>query len=171
SLTSAAQLVQKVRFAREALVLAAFGQVLVDTALRLLLVVVLLVAFGVRVPLSAAWLPVILMPLSLLTLGVGAVLAVLNAVVRDVTAALTVALQLGMLLTPVVYPRPESWPWAALNYVNPVSGFVVASHDVVGRGALTLPTALATSSLCSVLALMVGWRIFRLAQPFLAERI
>src|SRR6185436_1811124 len=138
---------------------------LIDTVIRLALFGALLVIFGVVPKVSVLLVPLAMAPLVLLALGIGFVLTVLNALARDVSTGVTMALQVGMLLTPVVYPPPTTWPFVLINYVNPVSAFVIAAQDLVVRGRLTMPATLAASTLLGALAFVMGWRLFRLAQP------
>lgn len=171
SLTRSANLIQKMRFPREALVLAATGQSLVDAAIRAALVAVMAVLYGVRIDGSVVWVPFALIPLVLLTIGIGCVLAVLNALVRDVGNALTLFLQFAMFLTPVVYPRPTQWPHELLNYLNPVSPFVIAAQDLVTVGTLTMPGAWIGASVFGGVAFVAGLYVFRTSQPLIAERL
>ena len=171
SLTGAASVMQKMDFTREALVVASFGPTLVDTGVRVLILVPAFVWFGASAKWTAVLVPFVLVPLVLLTLGAGFILAVLNALVRDVSGAITLVLQFAMVLAPVVYPPRTTWPWVLVNYLNPVSAFIVATQDLVTRGTLTMPVPLAAASVFGVALFLAGWRLFRLAQPIVGERI
>jgi lipopolysaccharide transport system permease protein len=171
SLTSASNVIKKMNFPREALVFAALGQALVDTLIRSILLALFLVWYGVPVRWTIALIPLLFVPMLMLTLGAGFLLATLNAIIRDVSSALGLALQFAMFLTPVVYPAPKQWPFILINYLNPVSAFVVAAQDLVARGELTMPATLLSSSLFGLAMFLLGWRIFRLAQPIVGERI
>ncbi|MEW6209363.1 MAG: ABC transporter permease [Acidobacteriota bacterium] len=171
SLTSAASVIKKMNFPRESLVFAALGQSLVDTLIRSVLLALFFAWYGAPVRWTILLVPFIFVPMMMLTLGLGFLLSTLNAIVRDVSSALGLALQFAMFLTPVVYPAPKEWPFILINYLNPVSAFVIAAHDLAGRGYLTMPAALVSSSLFGVVMFLIGWRIFRLAQPIVGERI
>jgi lipopolysaccharide transport system permease protein len=171
SLTAASNVLQKMDFPRESLVVAAIGQTLVDTLIRSFLVAAVFLWYGVSVRWTALLVPLVLVPLVLLTLGVGFILSVFNALARDVSSAIALALQFGIFLAPVVYPPRTTWPELLINYLNPVSPFVVATHDLVSRGGVTMPAPLAVASLLGVLVFLFGWRLFRLAQPIIGERI
>ncbi len=171
SLTSAANVIKKMNFPREALVFAALGQALVETLIRTILLALLFIWYGIPLRWTMAFVPLIFVPLLLLTIGAGFLLATLNAIIRDVSNALGVGLQFAMFLTPIVYPAPKEWPFVLVNYLNPVSAFVTATQDWVSHGELSMPMALVSSSLFAVLLFFVGWRVFRLAQPIIGERI
>ncbi len=171
SLTGAANVIKKMNFPREALVFAALGQALVDTLIRTVLLALFFVWYGVPVRWTIALIPLLFAPMLMLTIGAGFLLSTLNAIIRDVSSALGLALQFAMFLTPVVYPAPKEWPFILINYVNPVSAFVVAAHDLASKGALTMPATLISSSLFGLLLFLLGWRVFRLAQPIVGERV
>jgi lipopolysaccharide transport system permease protein len=171
SLTASATLIGKMKFPREALLAAALGHPLFETGIRILLIIV--VAFLTRA--SFAWTivlaPLVLIPLVLLAVGVGAILAILNALVRDVSSMLYVVLPMALFLTPALYPTPTTFPAILINYLNPVSPFVVAIHDLAEHGTLTMPWALLGASLFALMVFLVGVRVFIVAQPVIAERL
>lgn len=171
SLTRAANLIQKTRFPREALVLAALGPALLDVGIRAALLVGLAAFYRVPFRWEMLLVPLAVAPLLLLTVGAGLILSIANALVRDVGNGLGIVLQFAMFLTPVVYPRPTTWPHVLLNYLNPVSPFVIAAQDLVTTGDMSMPTAWMMACVLSGLALLVGLYVFRVAQPLIAERM
>ena len=79
---------------------------------------------------------------------------------------------LGILVTPVFYPPPTSWPLSFLiNFVNPVSGYVIAARDLAATGALSHPWSYLYSVVLSILCFFAGWRLFHLLEPKVAERV
>jgi len=180
SLVQAGNLVSKINFPRECLVFASFGGVLCDVLIRAALVTVVFGWYAAhpmpnREPLEVAWtivfLPLVLAPLMLLTLGLGFLLSLCHALVRDTATALSVALWLLFFLVPIIYPPPRHWPKVLVNDLNPVSAFLTAAHDVTVVGEITRPASFAMACLVAVLVFFLGWRVFRIAQPLLAERV
>lgn len=171
SLTGSSNLLSKLNFPRESLVLSSQGPVLFDFLLRLLLVAVMFLWFNAPVVWTVVFLPVILVPLMLLVLGLGFVLSAFNALIRDTGNALTTILGLFFFLVPVIYPPPKSWPVVLINDLNPVSAVMIAAHDITVAGMLSRPLGFFVACLISVTIFFSGWRIFRLAQPIIAERI
>lgn len=180
SLVQAGNLLTKINFPRECLIFASFGGVLFDVLLRALLVAGVFWWYAAhpaanREPLELAWtivfLPLVLIPLVLLTLGLGFLFSLAHALVRDTAAALTMALGLFFFLVPVIYPPPRHWPKILVNDLNPVSAILTAAHDVTVVGEITRPASFAMACLAGALVFFLGWRIFRLAQPIMAERV
>jgi lipopolysaccharide transport system permease protein len=171
SLTGAGHLLSKLNFPRESLVFSAMGTVLFDLALRCFLLAIVFLWFGVPVKWTVLFFPAVLIPLMILVLGLGFFLSTFNALIRDIGTALATVLGLFFFLVPVIYPPPQSWPQVLLNDYNPVAAILIAAHDVTVVGMLTRPSGFVIACLVSVVIYFSGWRIFRLAQPIVAERI
>jgi len=104
SLISNANLVKKVYFPRELLVVSTVGALLVTFAIELAVLSVILLAFGNMV---LTWIPMVLVLVALETcfvLGIALVLAPLNVYLRDVKHFVAIALQLAFYSAPIVYP-------------------------------------------------------------------
>jgi lipopolysaccharide transport system permease protein len=170
SLVAAGSLITKINFPRETLVIAAFGQALFESAIRVLLVAGGFVIFRVEPAWTFVFVPLAIMPLALLTLGLGFILALLNGVVRDAGQAIGFILMFWMFLTPVVYPAPEgsTQTWSVLN---PVTPFINAALDLTCSGALRNPGPYLLASGFAFAVFMLGWRVFHLTEPRIAERI
>jgi lipopolysaccharide transport system permease protein len=162
SLASAGSLVSKVNFPKEALVMAAIGHPLLDFMIRLILVTIVFVWYGVPLKAQMIFVPFILLPAILLAIGLSFVLSIINLVLRDIGNILGLALTFGIFLAPVLYPPPTTWPSSLVNILNPFSPLLIASQDVIAYGSLSRPQAFVFSCLFSVLVFLVGWRLFRL---------
>jgi homopolymeric O-antigen transport system permease protein len=162
SLASAGSLVSKVNFPKEALVLAAIGHPLLDFIIRLVLVALVFIWYGVPFKAQMIFVPFILLPAILLAIGLSFVLSIINLVLRDIGQILGMSLTFGMFLAPVLYPPPTTWPSSLINILNPFSPLLIASQDVIAHGSLSQPQAFLFSCLFSVLVFLVGWRLFRL---------
>ena len=104
SLIVNANLVKKVYFPRELLVVSSVGALLVTFAIELAVLSAILLGFGNMV---LPWLPMVLVVVVLETcfvLGIALVLAPLNVYLRDVKHFVSIALQLAFYSAPIVYP-------------------------------------------------------------------
>lgn len=172
SMVSASSMLTKINFPKEVLVFSAVGQTIFEFSIRIPLLMIVFVWVGFMPKITILMIPLILLPLLFLVVGVGFFLALLNAVTRDIGNALGIIMYLGFFITPIIYPPPTSWPMSFLiNYVNPISSFVTASRDLLIKGSITNPTIYLSSVILSFLIFLVGWRIFHLTEPKIAERI
>ena len=172
SLVAAGNMLTKINFPIEVLVFSSMGQTLFDFLIRipLLGIIFLWVGFFPKPTILISFL--ILIPLVFLTLGMGFFLSLLNSVTRDIGSALGIIMNLGMFVTPIIYPPPETWPLSFLiNFINPVSGFVTTLRDFMASGHITNPESYLLSSIIGFLIFFLGWRLFHLTEPKIAERI
>ena len=80
-------------------------------------------------------LPVLLIAQGVLVLVLAYILAILTAAVRDTAQVLAFALQVGIFLSPVLFPVtlfPEQWRWVL--YANPMSAIVQAYQAILLSG-------------------------------------
>ena len=161
----------KVNFPREALVLAGVGEVLFASLIRLVLLIVALFWFGIHPPWTAMWFPLGLLALIGMGIALGMLITPLAILYHDVGQALPFVLYLWMFLTPVIYPVPATWSRSFLVLLNPVSAVLDTTRDWLFSGSPQyLSGFLAVSSL-TVLVLLAGWLLYRLALPILIERM
>ena len=174
ALVGAGPLLRKIYFPAYAPVAGNAVSVLVQTAIELglLLTVYLLLD-------NMSWTVLLVPPLLLLlaafSLGVGLVLAILNARFRDVSHLAGVALALLFYASPIIYPidyvtaHYQEHPWLRVYEWNPVTVFVESFRDVLYD--LRVPTAsrLAYLVVVSAAVLIGGWSYFRAASRDVSE--
>jgi lipopolysaccharide transport system permease protein len=127
SLVTNANLIRKVYFPRVALPAASALAGILDFAIAS--VVLLAMMFYYDIPLSFGLLlwPVLLLPMILLTVGVGMFLSALNVKYRDIKYVIPFLIQTLLFVTPIIYPRSMvSGGFQYLLYLNPLSGLIDA---------------------------------------------
>ncbi len=125
SLVGNSNLITKVYFPRMIIPIASVGAGLVDFAIAFGLLVVLMVYYSVGITINILMLPVLILLISVLAIGIGMWMSALNVKYRDIRYALPFAIQIGMFLTPIIYPTsivPEKWQW--LLALNPLTGII-----------------------------------------------
>lgn len=108
---------------------------LVTQAFALVVFAVFLLATRGTVPLTTLWLPVLLIPQLLFTLGVSWFLAALGVYVRDLSQVIGYLLTLWFFLTPICYPE-ASLPATAVPILekNPIFILVRGFRDILLEG-------------------------------------
>lgn len=186
SIANAGTLVSKIYFPRETLVISSVGTALFNGAVRLVVVALMFAVVGFMPHPAALSIPLILLPMVLLAIGVGFLLAILNTMMQDVAKLIEFGFQFGMFLAPTVYPTPslasalaadtgQGVNWQLVLYwlhtINPVTHFIHAIHHTIEYGWFTPSPAFLASTVLSFLAFLAGWRIFHMCEPLLAERL
>lgn len=127
SIVGNAGIVKRVRLPVELLPASAVLSALVNFLLSLVVLVIVLAAFGPRHPEGLVYLPALAFVQTVMSLGLAYLLAALNVFFRDVQHILSVLLMAWYFLTPVLFPvsivtDPER---AALLYLNPMTAVIV----------------------------------------------
>lgn len=118
------------------------------------------------------WLPVLLAPQLLLTLGASWLVASLGVFLRDTAQALTLALMVWMYLTPIIYPEsvvPERY--RALLALNPFTHLVRSYRNCLLEGAAPDWPGLAYFTLCALLTFLLGYWWFARTRKNFADVI
>ncbi len=169
--TAAKAMLAKINFPREALILAKLGQVFFNFAIKLFLIVGLFIWFQMPVTWSVVLAPVALIHLVMLGTFLGLLLAPLGALYQDFSNGLTLVTGLWLFLTPVVYPVPSSGTFGTLVKLNPVTPLLVTTRELATTGILSDPQGFWVVSLLAIVGLLLAWLIYRLAIPFVVERM
>ncbi len=160
----------KIGFPWESLLIAGWGEVIVEAVVFLIVLAAVYVVFGMGLINLIVAIPLVAVLLSL-GAAIGLVTAPLGILYDDVPRALNVATYLLFFLTPVVYPPPTSMPGLLTVVANPISVLIVTSREIMTAQPVTFP-ALATSvAVCSLIVLVLGWIVFRLAVPHLVSKL
>jgi|SRR5215467_1005117 len=171
SLVGNQQLVSKVYFPRMFIPLASIGALFLDLLLGLVLVAVLMLYYHQRLSSQLIWLPLFIFGSFLAASGVGLALSALNVLFRDVKYIVPYCIQMGLFVTPVIYPLHYlPLRWQILIGLNPMAGMVLGfRYALLGS---RLPWSLASISFgVSVGLFITGLLIFRRIERFFADVI
>ncbi|MBC7931040.1 MAG: ABC transporter permease [Rubrivivax sp.] len=171
AVANAKQMLTRINFPREAIVLAKLGEVFFNFAVKLVLIVAVFVWYDVPVTRAAFLAPAALVTLIVLGTFLGLLLAPVGALYQDVANGLTVFTSLWLFLTPVVYPVPAVGTFAAIVKANPVTPLLVTTRELATTGVVSDPYRFLAVSAAALVGLLVTWVIFRLAMPFVIERV
>ena len=167
-----ANLVKRVVFPLETLpmakVLAALAQQLIGTVV--LIVAALLVQGTVHATLL--WLPALLLPQVLLTLGAAWFIAALGVYVRDIVQGVGLALMIWLYLTPIIYPEsavPEKY--RAIVNLNPFTPLVRCYRRILLEGHAPDWAGLGYFAAFSVLIFLAGYWWFARTRKGFADVI
>ncbi|WP_442854721.1 ABC transporter permease [Fischerella sp. PCC 9605] len=171
AVTTAKPMLARVNFPREALILAKLGEVFFNFAIKLILIVALFIWFRVPVSWTVILTPVALIHLVLLGTFIGILLAPLGVLYQDVSKGLTLITGFWLFLTPVVYPVPSEGTFGFLVKLNPVTPLLVTARELATTGVVSEPLRFWVVSAITLLGLLLTWIAFRLAMPFVVERV
>jgi lipopolysaccharide transport system permease protein len=164
-------LVSKVYFPRVFIPLGAIGALLVDLLLSLTLFGGMMVYYHWPLTREILWLPVFIVGAVMTSAGAGLTLSALNVSFRDVKYAVPFLVQIGLFLTPVIYPaRYLSHRAQILMGLNPMAGVVIGfRHALLGSEGSWEVMGLSLG--ISVLLFVSGLFIFRRMEDRFADII
>jgi lipopolysaccharide transport system permease protein len=171
SVLAAKQMLARVNLPREAILMSALLQVGFACLVRLTLLAGVLVFFRIAPAPTAFLFPLGIGALIMAGFIIGLFLTPLGLLYTDVQHALPITTTFLMLLTPVVYPPPVAGVAAAIAGLNPLTPLVSATRDWLVLGNSPHWPALALIGAASVISLICGWVIFRIAMPHIIARL
>jgi lipopolysaccharide transport system permease protein len=171
AVTLAKPMLARVNFPREAIILAKLGEVFFNFAIKLILIVALFIWFRVPITWTVILAPVALIHLILLGTLVGTLLSPLGILYQDVQKGLTMITGFWLFLTPVIFPVPTQGTFAKLVQLNPVTPLLVTTRELATTGVLSNPFGFWVVSILTICGLFLTWIAFRLAMPYVIERV
>lgn len=171
SLVGNQSLVSKVYFPRVFIPLASIGALLLDLLISLLLLFVLMFYYGWPLSLDGLLMPFYLVGALIASSGLGLILSALNVRFRDVKYAVPFFIQMGLFVSPVIYPL-EYIParYQLLLGLNPMSGMIVGFRHAVLGGPMNWPLV-TISAVTSIALFVAGLFIFRRTERRFADII
>jgi lipopolysaccharide transport system permease protein len=168
---AARSLLTRINFPREALLLSGLMQVGFSFLVRLALLALVLIWFQIALPTTAILFPVGILALVLAGFVIGLALTPFGLLYGDVQQALPILTTLLMLLTPVLYPVPETGLAAAVAALNPLTPLVVNTRDWLTTGQIAPVSGFIVVSATASALLLLGWICYRVALPHLVARL
>lgn len=166
-------LITKTYFPRLLLPLAAVTTPLIDFVIGWVCLVVFSIAFGE--PIHAGWFvaPAIAILVTLMSFAVGVWTSMLNALYRDLMSLVPFALQIGLLITPVIWETqlliPEKWRTVAA--INPMVT-IIGLFRTAWFGQPSPTAAMMAVSTISLLAVLFsGLWFFRRNEDLVADSV
>lgn len=171
AVAEAKPMLAKINFPREALILAKAGEVFFNFGIKLFLIIGLFLWFWVPVSWTVILAPVALIHLIGLGTAIGLWLSPLGALYQDISRAIPLIMTPWLLLTPVIYPPPTTGWFSVLVNLNPVTPLLVTIRDLTTLGNVSDVVGFWLASGLMLILLLSGWVFYRLAMPFIIERM
>ncbi len=171
SLITNANLVTKIYFPKEIFPFAAVLSQLFDFAIAAAVLMVLLGLAGVQPTVQWVWLPLILAVLIVMVMGLGTLLSAAALFFRDVRYLVEVALTFAIFFTPVFYDVSMFPGYEPYLLLNPVAPLFEGLNRVIIHQEVPSVRWLLYSSAVALLLFVMGYVLFKKAEPLFAESI
>lgn len=172
SLVADSDLLSKVYFPRLALPLARVLALTLDLCIAMTVLLVVMVLYGVSFSWTALLVPAFILLALIAALGFGCLLSALNVRYRDIATATPLVIQIGLFISPIIYPSeivPGAWKY--LYAANPMVTVIEGLRwSLLGHPDPNL--AVYGISVASALMLFAaGFIYFRRTEQFFADVI
>jgi len=121
--------------------------------------------------------PLLIVLITLFSLGIGLALSVYNVYYRDVNYLVGIGMNLLFYATPIIYPitaipeQAAGLPLRAIFELNPIAQFVAWSRDIFWAGTWPSAASFAAVIAVSVLTFVVGLAIFNRKSLDIAQEL
>lgn len=171
-LMSNADLVMRTNIPRIALAITGMANIAYSICINFVVLMILLVAFRILPAWTAIFYPLSLLPLLVLGMGIGLLLAVIGTVARDISTIVMTGFNLLMFVTPVIYSTNFDNPTLRqIVQINPLAYLVDEPRNIFFLGYVASPLGYALSSLFGLAILAIGMHGFYLIKDYAAERL
>lgn len=170
-MTEARPILTKIYFPREALIMAAFYEVVFTFSIRLVLMAAVLIIYKVPVKLLILLSPIGVF--SLILLGVMFSLLIIPGIIlyKDFEKGLPLIMQMWFFLTPVIFSPLKEGAHHILYYLNPVIPLLNSTREMITTGVITGLDLSVPIVILSSLLFFIGLLLYRIALPHLIGRI
>ncbi len=164
-------MISKLNFPRESLLLVGVGEVIFDLLIRLLLLIPAFLIFGVAFHSSMLFAPIAILGLILFGMSLGLLIMPLGSLYQDVGRFIGMAMPFWMILTPIIYVPFSTFPGSLLNWLNPASPLLLLSRDWLLLGGTEHLTAGLIFGIGTIPIVLIGLIVYRISIPVLVERM
>ena len=171
SLVRASTMIIRINFPKKVLVFAAIGKSLISFLFQFVIVLLLFLSYGIAASSSILLLPIFMIPMLLLTVGLGFIASLLNSIMRDVGNLLSILIMFLMFCTPVLYSTPTVGKFAELTMYNPLFYLVSVPRELILTGSTSLGVNYLASSVLSFVVFLTCLVAFHVTETRIAERI
>lgn len=164
-------LIKKVYFPRIVLPLSAFVPAGVDFLVAAAMLAAVMLFYGILPTFGLLALPLLMIATLVVSAAISLWLSALNGIYRDVQFAVPFALQLGMMVSPVVYETEAVVPqeWQSVYYLNPLAGLLQCYRSALLGSPLPSTLSLAMSCIGVFVLLLGGLLYFRRMERYFAD--
>ena len=170
SLVNHTQLITKVYFPREILPLTYIVAAVFDFALGLIALAALMAWYEVAVTPAVLFVLPLVVLMAAWSLAISLITSAIQVRWRDIGVAMPVIVQIGLFVSPVIYPLevvPASW--RPLYLLNPMAGIIQSFRDVLLRGERPEGGPLLFAIAVTVAVLPVAYLFFKRAEATMAD--
>jgi lipopolysaccharide transport system permease protein len=170
--TANRSIVTKIKFPYEALIISGIYQAFFNSAIKIALLIVGLILLGyVNFDYHLLLFPFAVLALILAGTALGLFLTPVGMLYSDISKGLPLVFQYFMFLTPAVYAVPKTGVFADIIAYNPITPLLVTARNWLTGFPSEVFNQFIWVTAFFLFLLFIGWVMYRVAMPFLIERM
>ncbi len=169
--TAGRSMLSKLNFPREAILVAGIYKILFNSGIKVALLLVAIMLFGIVPGWNLLLFPLGLLSLILVGFTLGLLITPIGMLYTDVGRIIPMVMPLLMYLSPVVFPMPKAGWTVRLFELNPMTPLILTTRDWLTGFHPEYFGYFLVVNVIAVALLLVVWVIYRLAMPILIERM
>jgi lipopolysaccharide transport system permease protein len=171
SLVKAGSMIVKINFSKKSLIIASTGQSIISFLIQFIMLCILFIYYRIPPNIKILFIPLLIIPVMLLTFGIGFILSLINGVMRDVGNALSTLITFLMFVTPVLYAKPTTGILSKMTNYNLLHYLISTPRDLILTGRTAEWKGFSISCIISCIVFVICLVTFHLTETRVAERI
>ncbi len=168
---AARSMLTRISFPREAILVSGLMQVGFSFLVRIVLLGAVFAVYDLAPAATAPLFLVGMLMVALTGFTIGVILMPVGLLYGDVQQGLPMASTFLMFLTPVLYPVPTTGPAATISGINPLAPLVTTTREWLTTGSSSNDGSFVVVSALTMVVLLIGWAVYRVALPHLVARL
>jgi len=161
----------KINFPKEALILSGIYKLLFDSSVKIVLLLLFVILYGVGLHWSMLLFPVAMLGAIFLGTTIGLFITPIGLLYKDISKLISLGMQFLMYATPVVYAIPKTGLMHHIMSWNPMTPIILTARDLItGMSPQHITYFLSVVGLCIPL-LFLGLVLYRISIPIIVERL
>ena len=170
-LNASRNLLSKLNFPRESIILAGVIKVLYSSGIKMLIIAPVLIYFKVFPDMHLLYFPFALLALVLVGTTLGLLLAPIGMIYGDIARMLPILTQVGMYTAPVIFALPTEGVFRTVFMLNFMTPVMLTARAWLTGFASPMPGYFASVVAVSFFLLFFAWVVFRITMPAVIERM
>ena len=171
STNGARGILSKINFPKEALIISGIYKLFFNSAIKIILLVVFVFAYGIGFHWSLLLFPLAILAAVFFGTTLGLFITPIGMLYKDISKIITFGMQFLMYVTPVVYAIPESGIMKNIMEWNPLTSIILTTRDLVVGFTPEYGTYFLIIIACCVPLFFLGLVFYRVSIPIIVERL
>ncbi|WP_298237008.1 ABC transporter permease [uncultured Algibacter sp.] len=164
-------IMSKINFPKEALLISGIYKLLFNSSIKIVLLLIFFIIFGVEFHASILLFPLALLAIIIFGTSIGLFITPVAMLYSDVNRFLSMGFRMLMYITPVVYVIPKGGIMKTLMEYNPLTPLLLTTRDILLGQTPQFLTYYVIVILLSIPLLFLGLVVYRISIPIFVERL